>query len=255
MKYFYRLIFIFSLLPLFSFGQIGYYPGYAVTLKNDTLRGYIDYKNWENNPRVISFKSEAQGQSRKLTVQDIKHFSIDIGSLLEFERYEGPISMDKTNIQQLPSARDSVYQQDTVFLKVMQKGKNVVLYSYDDNLKTRFFIAGKPEFKPAELTYRIYYNTNSTGSADGRTVYENTYKKQLLILSEQYNVLDEPLQILIGKSSYKDFELVAICSKINGISEKDITKTNHEKKQTVKLVLAVLLFLLIAYGVFDKTVH
>ena len=45
------------LLPLLSIAQANYKSGYVVTLKGDTLRGYINYKEWGRNPKDIDFKA------------------------------------------------------------------------------------------------------------------------------------------------------------------------------------------------------
>jgi hypothetical protein len=57
MKYQNKLLLFFFLLPFFSLAQTNYKPGYVVTLKGDTLRGFIDYKEWIKNPKYISFKN------------------------------------------------------------------------------------------------------------------------------------------------------------------------------------------------------
>jgi len=56
MKYFYLFAFLISV-SLSSLAQSNYKPGYVVDLRNDTLKGFIDYKEWENNPKTFTFKS------------------------------------------------------------------------------------------------------------------------------------------------------------------------------------------------------
>ena len=41
------------LLPLLSIAQSNYKSGYVVTLKGDTLRGYINYKEWGGTLRIL----------------------------------------------------------------------------------------------------------------------------------------------------------------------------------------------------------
>lgn len=50
----------FLLLPACAFGQQNYQPAKVTTLAGDTLRGFINYRGWDRNPRVVSFKPDLQ---------------------------------------------------------------------------------------------------------------------------------------------------------------------------------------------------
>jgi len=52
------LLLIFFVGATTSYGKETLYPGYIITLKNDTVNGYIDYKNWDKNPDKILFKKQ-----------------------------------------------------------------------------------------------------------------------------------------------------------------------------------------------------
>ncbi len=110
----------------------------------------------------------------------------------------------------------------------MQKGKNVALYAYSDDLKTRFYIGEAPGYTPAELVSRIYHDPAKT---EGRTVYENGYQKQLFALANKYNVLDDKLTFRLEKADYEKGDLLAIVSQINHISKSDFEKNyaQHSK--------------------------
>ena len=138
---FLKLLFPVLLFSLSSSAQ-GYLPGYVVPNNGDTLKGYIKYVRTENSPRVIRFKADANAKVNKYPVANVRYFSIDIGYPLDFQRYSGPISMDDIKIDNITTLRDTSFRIDTVFLKILRKGKNITLYSYGDALKTRFFVAG-----------------------------------------------------------------------------------------------------------------
>ena len=86
-----KLLLTLFLLPLLSSAQNNYQPGFIVNSKGDTLHGFINYTEWGNNPQKISFKPEPSGCPLKFTVNDIKYFSVFVGRLAEYEKYEGPI--------------------------------------------------------------------------------------------------------------------------------------------------------------------
>ncbi|WP_428327564.1 hypothetical protein [Mucilaginibacter sp.] len=214
MQPFYKLLILGFLCPFFSFAQSNYKPGQAVTLKGDTLRGYIDYREWDVSPVSISFKNNlSDSKVQKLTVDDINSFSI--GTFETYQKYTGPISTDVTNIARIGTGKDSSYRVASVFFKVLQKGNNVSLFSYTDNIKTRFYIEDSQTNLPVELIYRVYYNSGTLLQNESRTVNENTYLKQLFALAIKYNVLDDNLSRTFEKSDYSASDILYIVSKIN----------------------------------------
>ena len=50
------LILLLVIIPEFVFSQSNYYEGYVVKNNGDTLKGYIDYRNWEYSPVSFNFK-------------------------------------------------------------------------------------------------------------------------------------------------------------------------------------------------------
>jgi len=219
MKHLYKLSLALFLLPLFSLAQSNYKPGYVVTLKGDTLHGFIDYQSWDSNPTSISFKSAVTDRKpQKFTVSNISYFNADGQEI--YQKYTGPISTDITDYMHLGTGRDTSFRIDSVFLKVLQKGKNVALYSYTDNLKTRFYIGDAPYYTPIELVYKLYLDTQT-----GRSVTGNTYQKQLFALATKYNALDDNLTNAFASADYRNPDLLPIVSKINKVS-----KTEYAKK-------------------------
>ena len=123
-------------------------------------------------------------------------------------------------------------------------------FSYDDNLKTRYFIAEGPQFSPGELVYRIYYKIDSVGAKS--TVNEQTYKKQLYSLAVKYGKDDEHTQNLIYRSDYSGASITAIADKINGFTRKDIQpKSQLASPPKVKLVLMSAVLITVAIMVFS----
>jgi hypothetical protein len=56
--------------------QVNFLPGYVVSPKGDTLKGFIDYRNWENNPDRITFREKADGTPKTYGPLDIRMFSV-----------------------------------------------------------------------------------------------------------------------------------------------------------------------------------
>jgi len=216
MKRFYTLLSLAILLPIFSFAQSNYKPGYVVNLKGDTSKGFIDYKEWENNPASISFKNSLSGSAQQFTTNDIKYFRINNSEA--YARYSGSISTDPVNVGHLSTGRDTSTRTAVVFLKVEASGKYVTLYSYTDDLKKRYFVAEQGN-QPGELIYRFYMNSEQGNLA---SVTETKYKGQLIYIASKYNGSDN-IKARIENASY-DQDLVGIVDKINGSSAQ---KTDH----------------------------
>lgn len=175
------------LLPFFSLAQSNFRPGYVITSKNDTVKGYIDYREWSFNPGDINFKlSPGDKQVRHLTTQDISYF--EVTGLEAYRLYQGPITMDDPN--HANETRDTSVKNGIFFLKILQQGPHVTLYSYTDNVKIRFFVQDQGG-KVDELIYRTYYVPDETDlGRGGKLVNENIYFRQLAALAVKYNMLD-----------------------------------------------------------------
>jgi len=237
MKHYRSLYFAILLLPLFSKGQI-YQPGKVVNLKGDTISGLIEYSEWVNNPGFIHFKSDPNSAVQKLGPTNTRFFSVSVGHLAEFVAYAGPVSTDLTDADHLSAALDTSSKQDTIFLKVLQDGKNLKLFSYEDNQKNRFFIAPDLSHKPAELIYHAYLKSDETNGA-GATVYQTDFKKQLYDAAVKSGTISPELKNLISKSDYNEQDLLQITGKINDISDGDLSKTNATKAKASHVHFAI----------------
>ncbi len=156
--------------------------------------------------------------------------SFGIDGIASYQKFLCMISTDVTDSRHIVEGRDTSFRIDSVFLKVFQKGKNLALYSYTDNLKTRFYIGEAPDYKPTELTYRLYLDASN---ATNTTVNENTYQKQLFALANKYNALDDKMTALLEDQflAYREDGLLKIVSRINNISKAEIAKkySGHSK--------------------------
>jgi len=226
MKSSFKLFVLVFLLPFLSLAQSDYKPGYVVTLKGDTVRGLIDLRNWDSNPTDISFKSSAGAGVQKLTINDIKLFNIP--DFVVYRRFVVRISLDETNTLHLVTGRDTSYKTDAVFLRELQRGKNIALYAYGDQIKMRYYVGEYPDYTPSELVYRLYLDNGAVSDNHGRSVNENTFLKQLFALAAKYNALDDELTREFQTASYVSSDLLFIVSKINGLSKKDVDKKYSE---------------------------
>jgi len=197
------------LIPLLSRAQSNYQKGYVVTNSKDTLNGFIDYKENENNPRSISFKSTLQDDA--VTYNRSTAVAINIDGLESYERFLVDISQSNTRINKLSYGPDTTFLRDTVFLKVIQAGKHVNLYSYTDDNKTRFYMLEQGGDEPQELIMNMYFLNES-----GKVKINDRYKRQLIALLIKHNLYAAADARRIANLRYSRTPIMQEISKING---------------------------------------
>lgn len=217
MKSFFALLLTALFCHLHAFAQSNFKPGYIITTKGDTVKGLIDYREWNNNPTEVTFKTSA-GTPQKFTPADL--LSFNIYNIEMYQTYSGPISHDETSENRLVSGRDTSYFTKDVFLKVLNKGKVITLYAYIDAIKPRFLYSEPADNMPKELIYRIYYSNSTTEPARGRTITENAFMQQLSAIALKANVLDDRMQQAMDRVNYNEYDLIRIAAKMNGPAEK-----------------------------------
>ena len=196
------------LLPVLGYAQSNYKPGYVVNLKGDTIKGFIDYRQWDKDPKQFSFKNNS-GAVQEFNVQNAKAFAIN--GLEDYEKYIVTSSQDPLDVTQLTVVLDTASRMDTVFLHTIVKGHYLSLYSYRDDIKTRFYILENGDVQPQELAYHAYLDKETALSVN----YVNRYRIQLQYEAQKYGV-GSALEGLISHADYTEQGLSKVVSKING---------------------------------------
>lgn len=206
----------FRLLPLLlfvsflSFGQSNFQSGYVITNSHDTLKGYIDYKEWSINPSSIAFRSTPGEGTQTFTIGDCRAFSIN--SRESYQRFAVDMSMSEVDVARLSIGMNLAKIRDTVFLRGLQAGTNVTLFSYKDPLKTRFYVLEKGGAEPYELIRQLYYRQRE---AQNTVMTNNEYIRQLLILLRKFNKATKSNERKLSGLQYYQNDLLKIVSIIN----------------------------------------
>ncbi|UEG53614.1 hypothetical protein LLH06_01330 [Mucilaginibacter daejeonensis] len=194
-------------LALTVHAQSNYKPGYIIKANGDSIRGFINYREWNRSPLVIEFKSSAV-DATPTTYGAAALQAFEVTGMDSYVTYRGPLSMDKTHFPDLPSGLDTTTRMDTVFLQVVYKGVPLSLLKHRD-FKTRLFIKNKNEL-PTELKYYEYYGM------DGRSVEKvGLYTNTLRSYCAQYQVADDKVMTNIERSQYDEDEIRKILKHIN----------------------------------------
>jgi len=217
MKYLFVALLLIS--PFYALSQANYHKG-SVTVTNDkVLNGYINYGEWNLNPKYIEFKSDLNSKDV------IKYYpatteAFEINGIEKYVRYSGSISLNHVNFPGLTYGQDTTIKQDIVFLRQIASGNNVTLYSYADSLKIRYFVQDKHE-QPIELSYQKYFD--ATGA---NTLTSKRYLTQLNFLAGKYAADNTRLTNKIAQADYNTNDIENIVNELN--SHQGIAKpTEH----------------------------
>jgi hypothetical protein len=203
MKYF--LLPVFLLLSLFAAAQSNFKKGYVITTSGDTLKGLIDYKEREINPQSFRFKNQASADTKIFDKKSI--LACEIDNIDSYVAFPVNITTSSVEISNLSSGPDLRFRTDTVFLKVLQSGKNITLYAYKDQVKMRFYVREQHTDVPLELIRQMYIRE------DGVLATGDAYIRQLRSYLQKYNEGESTK--ISGKLKYNQTELTHIAALIN----------------------------------------
>jgi len=223
MKYLYTLLSLLILTQFNATAQRNFKPGYIIALNGDTTKGFVDYKEWNQNPKIISFKITEQAPIQQFSVSNAAGFGVY--QLEEYKRYIGPISLNVVELQELINSKDTRTATDSVFFKVIAEGKYITLFKYTDYLKERFFVS-EGKSSPFELKYYRYLDSKNT-----TVITEKTYGQQLQRLIITHRAGDIGLIQKTQAIEYKLKDLEKIVYAINGL-EKAPPKTISDQTGT-----------------------
>lgn len=131
------LLFLTCFLFQSAYCQENYLAGYIVRLSGDTLHGFIDYRNWENNPAKISFKENPKSDNATYSPLTIKSFAVSD------EVYQSAIvetEVSANNLDDLDRESKLKIKMDTVFLQTMIRGPKSLYYYFKKFGKPQFYI-------------------------------------------------------------------------------------------------------------------
>lgn len=196
----------------FCHGQKNFKPGYVVLNSRDSLRGEIDYGNWDYNPKTVTFREKGNTQVYKIA--DLPGFGVDGEDV--YQRY---IVSFHNSPAELATAKKNFGEElitDTVWLRLLYTGEKK-LYELNTGDRPYFFIHDK-EDNPRELIFRVRLT-------DGVLYRDEQYKNLLTTYIPEND--NGSLTRILEKLDYRQKDLVEFFEKINGGS--------GQKRQSTKV--------------------
>lgn len=192
------LVFAVMLISNNSYSQSNFQAGYIIDIHKDTIKGFVDYRNWDKSPMAIVFKTLPDSEKKVYTPADIESFSVAgesyIRAIVTVD--DSPFRENELTVTQIPQ-----YRTDTVFLQILINGAKSLFYLKDQNLKVHFFIYQKGVY---ETLVFIKYLQNVDGGGAVKT--NEKFKGQLTLYFQ-----DCPsIQKKINYAGYSKDDLISL---------------------------------------------
>lgn len=207
-----------------AFAQENYRAGLYVNNQSDTVKGFINYKEWVRNPASIKFKKTLElAKADELVTRQIKYFEVLNAA---YERAYVSISQNDVNLDRRAAALP--VKNDSVLLELLQQGVVATLCRYRDDIKTRYYL------KEGNGTYyELAYEVEDL--ATGPRI-RHTYKAQLHAAAAREKKLTPKLEWQIKNANYGANALMAIVSAINGSDNKISTLKENRAATSVSAI-------------------
>ncbi len=206
--------------------QKNYLPAYIIDAGGDSIKGFVDYRNWGNNPDVIRFKKNPESAYVSLTPNDITEFGVKdevyISALVDVE-----VSTDM--MPWLDNSPSLKLKTVNTFLQVLVKGDKSLYYYKGSTSKDNFYVSVNDSI--FLLAYKRYVKKHK-----GKDLVQenNRYKGQLIVLFEN----TPSLVPIINSAAYTKSDLGKLFQKY--YTEHQSTVDFVKKKDKVEINYGVL---------------
>lgn len=151
---------ILILLSFSLIAQYDYQPGYIVQLNGDTVQGFINYRNWGNNPDKIEFRQSDKGPVSIYRPLSIREFGVAgeiyLSAIIETET--SPTALNNLDV----SPKLNIVT-DTAFITALIRGPKS-LYSFRSySVKDNFYIEENG-------SYTLLHHKKYLGKVGNKTV-------------------------------------------------------------------------------------
>lgn len=151
--------------------QEKYESGYIIAEKQDTIKGFIDYRNWSKNPEEIHFKNTIEGEEKVYGFSKMTGFHVHDE---HYMRAEVTVDVSPYKSNQLSDSPIPQTQQDTVFLMVLTEGPKSLYYLKDKSDKVHFYIR-----KDQNYELLNYYQYKLATDSQSGIITIDRFKQQL----------------------------------------------------------------------------
>jgi hypothetical protein len=228
---FYRIIFLVLFIHFNQslVAQKNFVKASILLVSGDTLIGFVNNKEWRQNPSSIDFKTNLESSSITYSATKIKALLLNEGKI---QYITSCIRIDKTPIdaQQISKIDERLIIEESTFLRVLIQGQLSLFYYYD--FKPHYFIR-KGNEDLLEIVIQLNLVTNNQGNESIKTF--DKYKLQLSAAMSDCVSLKEK----IAKTTFNEKSLKALVLEYNRCQSSAITFVETPTKIKADLGLIV----------------
>jgi hypothetical protein len=205
-----------AILSISSYSQIVFENGYFINESDQKINCLIKNIDWESNPVEFEYKVSQDDLIQKANIQSVKEFCIT--GVSKYIRAKVNIDRSTDDPNKIGSDRNPVFQEETLFLKVIVEGK-ASLFLYREGSLTRFFYRNN-DSEIIQLVYKRYILHYALAT-------NNYFRQQLFeAFSDQIVTLTEVESIRYVR---KDLEPLFI--RLNGYANSDYIVLEPKQKR------------------------
>lgn len=187
---------LFILLFKSVFSQENFKPGYIISNGSDTIKGFIDYRNWRTNPDKITFKTQLSNVSSGYSDKEIKGFGV---ANEIYVRAAVQIEQSTDFVENMDNNPDLILVTDTVFLQLIVQGPKNLYHYINKSVKDQFYVSLGSEY---QLLIYKRYKQKQTLKYNSPNVDKTFLEKQnyeILIISDKRYI--DQLAAYLGECS------------------------------------------------------
>jgi len=211
------LIILTALLSFNCFAQISFEKGYYIDNTGTKIDCFIKNVDRRNNPTGFQYKLTENSDQKSLTISSVMAF--EIYNVSKYVRYT--VNMDRSNnrIGEISTIKDPVFNQETLFLKVLIEGSADLFQYIDGSLRRYFFKTNSSDIE--QLIYKKFK------SKAGKIFNNSEYKQQLW---SSMNCDGFSINMVEG-IDYNKTDLVKFFIKYNTCKKSNFTNLDNSQKK------------------------
>jgi hypothetical protein len=209
-----RLSLLFCFLSLSAVAQKNLKEALVVFNNTDTIRGFIEYREWFANPAAVLFTKDKNTAVARYTTAELSYF--EVAGQESYQRHTVSVSLSNDAMSNT-SGEDTTTETRTVFLKIVAQGSPLSLFSYRDDLKQRLYVLETNHTTPVELLNSIYM-------FNGQVKEGKQYRADLAAWAATYRAGDQVILSKIGGMGYYTNDIASICRQIDGSQQQAVKR-------------------------------
>ena len=204
-----------TLLNIESFSQIVFEKGYFINESYEKTECLIKNKDWRFNPTEFEYKLTQETAIQKAVIDSVKEFGVY--GVSKYVR--AFVKIDVSSNNNLSTARNPVFQEKELFLKVLVEGKASLFFYGHKDFERFFFQTDSSQI--SQLIFKSYLvNQNNIG-------YNYYFKQQLQIALQCSNITKKDVEFI----GYNKYELKRLFIKYNECKNSSYINYNSRKKK------------------------